>query len=231
MQKLMKNRLVVATVFIVILIPAILYFGVLMGDRNYAITSTAIMILSILPFILLYEKKRSGLRELVILAVMCAIGVAGRSAFAMIPQFKPILAVIIIAAIAFGSEAGFLCGAMTMLLSNFMLGQGPWTPWQMFACGMIGFVTGLAARKGIFQNKYIMCLWGLAAGYVYGFFVDIWPVLALGDGITLQAVLVKFLFGIWFTTIFAVATAFFLFIMGKPMIEKLNRVKTKYKIL
>ena len=41
---------------------------------------------------------------------------------------------------AFGWETGFLVRAVTMLTSNVLFSQGPWTPWQMFAMGIIGFL-------------------------------------------------------------------------------------------
>ena len=72
-------------------------------------------------------------------AVLCAIAVASRSAFFMLLQFKPVLALTIIVGVAFGGETGFLVGAVTMLVSNVLFSQGPWTPWQMFSMGIIGF--------------------------------------------------------------------------------------------
>ena len=92
-----------------------------------------------LPFFFLFENRRPQARELVVIAVLCAIGVAGRAAFFMVPQFKPVAAVVILAGVCFGAESGFLVGAMTAFVSNFFFGQGPWTPWQMFAFGLDRF--------------------------------------------------------------------------------------------
>ena len=100
-----------------------------------------------LPFLLVFEGRRPKARELVTIAVLCAIGIAGRGLFFMLPQFKPVLALTIIAGVAFGGEVGFLVGAMTMLTSNMIFGQGPWTPWQMFAMGIIGFLAGVLFKK------------------------------------------------------------------------------------
>lgn len=98
-----------------------------------------------IPFFLVFEKKKPQARELVPIAVMAALGVVGRTLFSLIPlpNFKPVSAIVIITAVAFGPETGFLTGALTGFLSNFIFGQGPWTPWQMFCWGMIGFVAGL----------------------------------------------------------------------------------------
>ena len=61
------------------------------------------------------------------MATLCALGVAGRAAFFMLPQFKPVLALTIISGVALGGETGFLVGAVTMLASNVLFSQGPWT--------------------------------------------------------------------------------------------------------
>ena len=92
------------------------------------------------------------------------------SAFFMIPSFKPIIAIVIISAIAFGGEAGFLVGAMTMVVSNFLFGQGPWTPWQMFAMGFIGFLSGILYRIGLLPTKRLsLCIYGfLVTVFIYG---------------------------------------------------------------
>lgn len=79
----------------------------------------------------------------------------------MLPQFKPVMALTIVAGVAFGGETGFLVGAMTMLASNVLFGQGPLTPWQMFAMGIIGFLAGLLFRKGLLRrNRGALCVFG-----------------------------------------------------------------------
>jgi len=113
------------------------------------------LLASTIPFVLVYDKRRPQARDLVPVAVMAAIGVAGRAAFAIvpIPHFRPLSAVIIIAAIAFGPEAGFITGSLAAFVSNFLFGQGPWTPWQMFSWGMIAFIAGLLYNAGCFRKK------------------------------------------------------------------------------
>ncbi len=108
-----------------------------------------------IPFIFAFEKRKPALREIVIISVLCGIAIAGRAAFAMLPQFKPVLAVVIISAICFGAETGFLVGAITAFVSNFFFGQGPWTPWQMFAFGIIGFIGGIIFTRGILKATKI----------------------------------------------------------------------------
>ena len=93
-------------------------------------------------FFFCYEKKKPQAREIVTLAVMSAIAIASRAAFAVIPFFKPMMGIIMITGIAFGGGAGFLAGTVTGFVSNFIFGQGPWTPWQMLAYGLGGALAG-----------------------------------------------------------------------------------------
>ena len=232
MSKLQKNRrLIVASAIIVLVLPAVLFLGVWFGDRNYGVTSTLIVILSMLPFFMVFEHRRPQAREIIPIAVMAAVAAAGRMAFAFAPQFKPILAVIIITAAAFGAESGFLCGAVAMLVSNFFFGQGPWTPWQMFCCGMIGFVAGWLRQLGLLKGKVSLCAYGFVSGYVYGAIVDVWTVLSTAEGITWQSVLAIYASGFWFNTILAVSTVIFLAVLAGPILKKLERIKVKYGLI
>lgn len=216
--------------FVVLVTPIILVVGVLLGDRNYGITSTAIILLSMLPFFLSFERRKPKPRELVPIAVMAAIAAMGRLAFAALPQFKPIVAIVIITALAFGPEAGFMSGALSMLASNFFFGQGPWTPWQMFCCGIIGFLAGWLRERGLLKKRWSLCIYGFLSGYLYGLIVDVWTVSAFSDG-SWKGILAIYVSGFYFNTILAVATAFFLFILAKPFEKKLLRIKVKYGLI
>ena len=113
------------------------------------------LIVSAVPFFLVFDKKKPQAREMVPIAVMAAIAVVGRTVFEIIPlpNFKPCSAIIIITAVSFGPEAGFLTGALTALVSNFIFGQGPWTPWQMFTWGLVGFLAGVLNNAGVFRRE------------------------------------------------------------------------------
>lgn len=142
------KRTILAFVLILTAIPAVIFFGIFfLNDRSDYFISMCIIILSMLPFFLVFENRRPQAREVVVIAVMAALAVAGRAAFFMLPQFKPTAAIVIIAGVGLGAEAGFLTGALAGFVSNFFFGQGPWTPWQMFAFGIVGFLGGLIFRR------------------------------------------------------------------------------------
>ena len=153
---------------ILLLIPLTLFIGVYcFGGKRYYFISLLILLECMLPFFLIFEGRKPQARELVLIAVLVALNVAGRAAFFMLPEFKPVVAMTILAGVAFGGETGFLVGAMTMLVSNMLFSQGPWTPWQMFAMGSIGWLAGVLYRKGVLRrSKLSLCIFGVIASTV-----------------------------------------------------------------
>ena len=234
-QRRLGRRTVVAAVLIVLLIPLTILAGVLyLGNRYYNLTAIAVLIECMLPFFLVFEGRKPKARELVVIAVLCAMGVAGRSAFFMLSQFKPVMALVIIAGVSLGGEAGFLVGAVTMLTSNILFSQGPWTPWQMFAMGIIGFLAGVLFRKGLLRRSRgtLACFGAFAAVFLYGGIMN--PASALmysGQSVSLKLLLAYYVSGLPMDLIHAAATVLFLLIAGEPMLEKLDRIKVKYGLV
>ncbi|MDO4542186.1 MAG: ECF transporter S component [Bacillota bacterium] len=228
-----KKRTVMAALVIIILIPATIAFGIIfLNDRKYYVISMLIIFETMLPFFMIFENRKPEARELIIIAVMAAIGVAGRAAFFMVPQFKPVLAIVIITGVCLGAEAGFLTGALTAFVSNFFFGQGPWTPWQMFAFGIVGFLAAILFQRGVLKRKLLpLCIFGfLSALLIYGPIVDTCSIFTMAVG-TKTAAYTFYLTGLPFNIIHGVATVIFLALLAKPMIEKLERIKKKYGLM
>lgn len=229
-----RRRRNLAAVMILIIIPATILMGVfLLNDRKYYFISLLIILYTMLPFAMVFENRKPQARELIVIGVLVAIAVAGRSAFFMLPQFKPVVAIVIISGVTLGAEAGFLVGAMTGFVSNFFFGQGPWTPWQMFCFGIIGFVAGLLFKKGLLRKtKFSLCLFGgLSTLIIYGGLINIGSVLMFTSEFSWEALLATYISGFWFDIVHAIATVTFLFMILKPMIEKIDRVKMKYGLI
>ena len=231
-RKLLK-RTWAALLMIFVLIPLTIFIGIRIGDRKYFFISMMIMVYSMVPFVMVFEGRRPQARELVILALLAAIAVAGRAAFFMLPQFKPVIAVVIVAGVCFGAESGFLVGAVSMFASNFFLTQGPWTPWQMFATGIIGFLAGLLFKKGrLTMKKGPLCLFGfMSTFFIYGFLMDTASVLMYQSEVTWWSALPLYFSGAPFNLIYACSTVIFLFFGARPLIEKLERIKVKYGLI
>lgn len=233
-QRKLAKRTLVATVLILLLIPVTLFVGITyLGGKKYYFISLLILLETMLPFFLVFEGRKPQARELVIIAVLCAIGVAGRAFFFMLPQFKPVMAVTIIAGVAFGGETGFLVGAMTMLASNVMFGQGPLAPWQMFSMGIIGFLAGILFRKGLLmRTRGALCVFGaLCAILIYGGIMNPASALTANRELTGGILLSSYVVGMPFDCIHAMATWLFLWFGAEPMLEKLDRIKVKYGLI
>lgn len=230
----LSKRTITASMLILLLIPITIYIGVFyLGDRKYYFISLLIILETMLPFIMIFEGRKPQARELVIIAVLCGIGVAGRAAFFMLPQFKPVAAIVIISSVAFGAESGFLVGSMTMFLSNMMYGQGPWTPWQMFAMGIIGFLSGVLFRKGLLKrdSMSLAVFGGVAVFFIYGGIMNPASVIMFQSNISMPMIFTAWVTGVPFDLIHASATVFFILTMGEPMLEKLDRIKVKYGLV
>ena len=228
------KRTLWAAFLILLLIPLTIFLGVFFfDDRKYYFTSFLIIIETILSFCMVFEWGKPKARELIVISVLCAIAVVGRMAFFMLPEFKPTTALIIIAGVCFGGETGFLVGAVTGFVSNFFFGQGPWTPWQMFAFGIIGFIAGILFKKGfIRKTKATLCIFGFFSAFaVYGGIMNTASIIMWQNKITWEMMLTAYIMGMPLDLIHALSTAFFLWFISEPMIEKIERIKIKYGLI
>lgn len=234
-KKKLNKRTKAAALMIILFIPLTIFAGVYYFDSyHYNIVALAVLFECMLPFLLIFEGRKPKPRELTVIAVLCAIGIAGRAAFFMLPQFKPVLALTIIAGVAFGGETGFFVGAVTMLTSNILFSQGPWTPWQMFAMGIIGFIAGILFRKGLLaRTKTSLAVFGaITAVVIYGGIMNLSSILTVNpaslNGTTIKAALIT---GLPMDMIHAAATFIFLMLAAEPMLTKFDRIKTKYGLM
>ncbi len=231
-RRKLSRRTAVATILILLCIPLTLFVGVVyLGSEQYHMTALVVLGECMVPFFLIFEGRKPKARELVVISVLCAMGVAGRAIFFMLPQFKPVMALVILSGVAFGGETGFLVGAVTMLTSNILFSQGPWTPWQMFAMGIIGFLAGVLFRKGwLRRSRVSLASFGaVSAVLIYGGIMNsasalIWSPASV-NGTTILAYCIS---GLPMDLVHAAATVIFLFIAAEPMLEKLDRIKVKY---
>lgn len=219
---------------LMLIIPLTILFGVyFLNDRKYYFVSLLIICETIVPFILLFEKRKPKAREVVIISSLCAIAVAGRAAFFMLPEVKPVSAIVIIVGICLGGETGFLVGCVTAFVSNFIFGQGPWTPWQMFAFGIIGFFAGILFKNNLLPKKRIwISIFGFVVTFVlYGLIMNTASVLMMSAVPNMQSLVSAIAVGIPMDLIHGISTAVFLFLIAEPMIEKIERIKIKYGLI
>lgn len=232
-ERKLPRRAWVSVLVIFLLIPALVVLGGKLGGRTYYLIGVAVIFLTCLPFFLVFEQHRPQAREVATLAVLSALAVAARAAFAIIPAFKPVMAIIMIAGMEQGPEAGFLVGAVTAFASNFLFGQGPWTPWQMFAYGFGGFLAGAAAKfKLLPQKKMPMAVFGFfTVVLLVGPILDTCSVFTMPTQVNMTTAGAIYLAGFPYNVNHGLSTFVTLLLVGEPMLRKLNRIRQKYEIM
>jgi hypothetical protein len=151
-----RKRLELTAVLIFLIIPALIALTVFLGSKRlYMPLSLLILVMIMAPFFMIFERRRPRAREVVLIAMMSALTVASHTFFHIAFPVQIGTAMVIISGISLGPEAGFLIGAMSRFVCNFYMGQGAWTPWQMFCWGLLGFLAGLAFNREISKQNSI----------------------------------------------------------------------------
>lgn len=209
-----------------VLIPLTVLLGIFVFDeQKHAFATCAVALLSIALFLCGFDRKKTGTRRLILISVMIALSVVGR----FFPLFKPVTAIAVITGVFLGAEAGFLTGSFSALISNFYFGQGPWTPFQMFAWGILGFLAGILA-KPLKSNRILLYAYGFLSGILYSLVMDIWTMLWEVGGFLAEAYLAKIMTSLPYMLLYAVSNVIFLRLFAKPFGEKLERVRIKYGV-
>lgn len=228
----MKKSNIATLIVFLLLIPLTLFLGTKLSGRGYYITGTMIIIELMIPFFMAFEGRKPQARELVVIAVMCALAIAGRVVIP-IPNFKAAFAIIMLAGIAFGPEAGFMVGAVTAFASNFFYGQGPFTPWQMFGYGAGGMLAGFVFQpKWLPRKNWVMATFGFLTVLLWvGPLLDCSSIFLVLPKITWPAVIATFVSGFYVNVSQAICTALIMFLLGNALLEKLDRIKMKYGMM
>ena len=233
----MKRSTLYSLFTLLILIPLTLYWGAALEGNSYYLISTLIILEAILPFFFSFEAKKPQARELVMLAVMTALASISRSAFAFLPHFKPVTAIIMLTGISFGAQAGFLTGALTAFVSNFIFGQGFWTPWQMFSYGVGGFLAGLLFhnRPHLSKTKIFPIVYALF-GFVtvvllVGPILDCSSLFMFSSRLNWASAVTIFSVGLPVNITHGISCAITLLLFSKPLLSKLTRLQQKYGML
>ena len=224
--KNVRLRSVLKTIIPFVLIPAAVIFGALVfREKIYIYVSIAVAALSFLLFVSGFERKKTGTRRLIIIAVMVALSALGR----FFPFFKPVTAFTVITAVWLGGESGFLVGSLSAIISNFWFGQGPWTPFQMLAWGVIGLFAGFLAPI-LKKNRLWITLYGFVSGITYSMIMDVWSVMWYNGTPDFSLYVSAIVTALPYTLLYAVSNVIFLWLFAKPFGDKLERVKIKYGV-
>lgn len=207
---------------------AILVLMGIFASKNYLLFSFGFLIVTLGVYFWRFEKSQHNSREIVFIAIICALAVVGRIIFAAIPAVKPELFILIMGAIVSGPETGFLMGTIIALTSNMYFGQGVWTPWQMFGLGVIGLVSGLMMNKNL--PTWLLVVWGFVSGFILGWIMDIYYIIGFVNPITVKSIATSVIASFYFDFVHALFTGVLLLIVGKRWIKLFNNYKQKYDL-
>ena len=209
-------------------VPVVLLWCALTDVRASAGLTLLVVLVCIALFMASYEASRPALRQLMPTVVLAALAAAGRVALAPVPDIKPVSAIAIVAGACLGRRSGFMCGALAALASNMFFGQGPWTPMQMYAWGLIGYLGGVLAEHGAFERRWALLAFGVASGLLYGLVLNSWHVVGFVRPLTWQAAVAAFAAGIHFDVMHGVSTAIFLALIWEPWVRRIERTVRAY---
>ena len=134
-------------------------------------------------------------------------------------------------AMAFGPQAGFMSGALSIIISNIIFGQGPWTPWQMFCYGLIGFIAGLLAGGRILSEKHVIrtsIITFILVTVLSSAILDTSSLFLMISSINAGSIITVYTAGIFLNMMNALASSLCVFLLLKPFMAILNRLKIKY---
>ena len=198
--------------------------------QHYLLISILFLLGILLPTFICIPKKEMTTREMVMLAVLAAIAGVSRIPFAPIPSVQPTTFVVIASAIALGPQSGLIIGASAALVSNMVLGQGPWTPWQMICWGMAGFIAGLLANTLFMKKMSLRLVYGFITGFVFGWVMNLWILFSGFGDMNLQTFIVLNTSSFYFDLAHALSNVFFLLLFSTVWIKIIERFKEKYGV-
>lgn len=213
---------------LLLLVPATLLACAFFGVHQSALLSALVAVTAVVLLAAGFETSQPGLRQVLPAVVLGAVAAAGRIIFAPLPNCKPVSAVAIMGGAVFGRSCGFMVGAGAALVSNMFFGQGPWTPWQMYAWGLVGYLGGVFAEHGWMERALFRDAFALSSGLLYGAILDSWNLVGFVHPITWESALLNYGAGFALNLVHGIATVVFLRLIWGPWHAKLARVRRKY---
>lgn len=200
----------------------------LAGERAWVFLAVLLGALALVPLLLGFEKREHKASELMVLAALVAFASASRIALFALPGVKPVTAAVVLAGVYLGKEAGFATGALSALVSGFAFGLGSFTPFQMLAWGMCGFLAGCFCK--LLQRAFPLFVFGAASGILFSAVMEVWTVASVYGSFSLPLYLTSLAASLPTTALYAAANVAFLALLRKPAVRIFGRLRKKYGI-
>lgn len=194
---------------------------------NYGIVSSIILLASFCFVFISYERKRTSVKEISLIATLSGLAGVSRVPFAGLASVQPTTFLVIISGYVFGSEFGFMVGAIATLVSNSFLGQGPWTPWQMVAWGLAGASGGILKKIMKRPHRLKLSIFAFIWGFLFGHIMNLWHWLFFIYPLNLSSFIATYIKSFSFDLMHALGNFAFTYFLGKDFINILTRFKDR----
>jgi energy-coupling factor transport system substrate-specific component len=228
----LKDKIFILSIFLML---SILGLGLISDNplftANWALISVLFLGLVITAFFRSFERHSPSAKEIALIATMAALAAAVRVPFAILPGIQPTTFLVMITGWVFGVQSGFVVGALAALASNFFLGQGPWTPWQMFCWGMGGVAAALLARRNTEFNLQKFTILACSWGYIFGWLMNIWHWVGFIYPLNMKTFLATYVASFPFDTLHAMGNVVISLTFGKTFHHVIQRFKRKITVI
>jgi len=215
---------------LLIVVPVVLAASIIFEFKQTALLSAMVAMVALLPFFLRFENTSVKPRDIMPIVVMAALAVALRIVMTPVFYLSPVSAMVIISGLGFGKRSGFMTGALIAIVSNLFLSQGPWTPWQMYNWGLMGYLAGAIADKEFMKKRWQVCVFGAIMSLFYNVVMDTYSAFGFMGASSSQSIAAVYLAGLSYGASHVFSTVVFLFLIYKPWMLKFTRIKAKYGI-
>lgn len=194
---------------------------------NYGVLSAGILLFSFILVFASYERKNISVKEISLMATLSGLAGVARVPFVALPNVQPTTFLVMISGYVFGPGFGFMTGAFAALSSNFFLGQGPWTPWQMLAWGLAGFSSGILKKYVKNPSRLFFSIFAFVWGFLFGYIMNLWHWLFFVYPHTFKSLIITNMNGFYFDLMHGVGNFVFAYLFGKDFINILSRFKDR----
>lgn len=233
MKKLRTFRIIILAILPILVLSVTLLSAYRIIDINKGINwvlfAFSFTIIPLIALFLSFEEKGTNSKTIALLGGLIAITIVSRQLMHSVGEFSPVFLFVIMAGYILGPINGFMVGSMTMLISNFSLGHGPWTPFQMIALGTVGFLSYFIPRlKNRKINFSLLIIFGIISAYLYGAITDLWYWSAFVSQHNITTYLAILIAGLPTDTARAIGNSIFISTLGLPVLKILERFKKRF---
>lgn len=200
------------------------------NQNNFPVLLTLGMFFFIFLAYANFELNDMGTKEIALIASLSSFAAVTRVPFASIPNVQPTTFLVALSGLVFGPYEGFLVGASSAFISNIFLGQGPWTPWQMFAWGIVGAISGIISIRGFKPKVEIFAVICFFYGFLFDWIMNLWHVIGFIRPINAKTIFVAYLTGLTMDVMHAVGNFVFAMVFYESFYKVLFRFKRRMKV-